>query len=129
MEKPADATFREITCERLVIREPGEGRIRALAETVPPGSDGPRAYGVRLVLFDGCGEPAVTAEVDASGEPMVTIGPRDSGTSVVVTAGTVDLWRGENAVLTVTAGEDGGRIEVLDEIGETVASLPPDDGH
>ncbi len=89
-----------------MIREPGEGRIRAIAETVPPGSDGPRAYGVRLVLFDGCGEPAVTAELDASGDPMVTVGPRDSGTAVVVTARTVDLWRGGDAVGSVTAGRE-----------------------
>ena len=74
----------------------------------------PRVHRVRLALLDPTGEPAITAQIDEAGDPMFTVGPRDSGAAVVVTARSVDVWRSGDAVVSVTAGEEGGRVEVLD---------------
>jgi hypothetical protein len=119
-----DAAFRELAVERLVLREPGQGRVRAILEAVPPGEGEPRAHGVRLVLLDALGAPVVTAEVSPEGEPMVTVGGRDGGKAAVVRREVVELWRGGNAVVTLAADEMGGLVEVLDEEGEVAGILP-----
>ena len=43
------------------------------------------------------------AEIDESVDPMVTVGPRDSGPAVVVTRETIDLWHNGDTAITMTA--------------------------
>ena len=49
---PPTATFRDLTVERLVLREPNDGRARAVLEVLPPrhAADAPRVYRVRLTI-------------------------------------------------------------------------------
>ena len=120
-----DAAFRELTVERLVLKEPGDGRPRAVLEVLPPRdeADTPGVYRVRLSLLDATGEPAIVAEVDANGEPILHVGHPDRGTTVTITPSTIDLWHGGNAVVSLTAGERGGVVGMHDEPGE-VAAVP-----
>lgn len=111
----ADQQFREIEVERLILREPNEGRARATLETVPP--DDPdtnvEVPVVRLTLLTPTGEPALVAEVDQAGVPTLHIGRPDRGTTATLTRGAIDFWRDGNIVLSARSTDDGGQVQLL----------------
>ena len=70
-----DAIFREVSVERLVVREPGTGRVRAVVETVPVDTVEEDGYPVvRLALHTAAGDVALVAEVRPDGAARVTGG-------------------------------------------------------
>ncbi|MBK9387348.1 MAG: hypothetical protein IPN34_21240 [Planctomycetes bacterium] len=103
----------ELTVERLVIREPNQGRIRAVLET---GGDC-AVPGVRLSLLDARGEPAIVMQIGDEGAPVVHVGHPDRGVTVTISPSAVDLWAGGCVVASVRSSEDGGVVEVADGDG------------
>ena len=79
---PVPEPTRELEVERLVIREPNGGRVRAVLETAPSQDGG--APVVRLVLLDATGFPALIAEVDGAGAASLVVGPPDAASRVVI---------------------------------------------
>jgi hypothetical protein len=118
--------FREIESERIILREPDGGRIRAVLETGPP--RGPDAETpvpvVRLTLLGPTGAPALVAEVDEAGQATLSIGPPDRGTAVVITPAAVDLWTAGNVVATLRSTLAGGVLDLGDPAGALQVSLP-----
>ena len=94
---------RKIEVERLVLREPNGGRIRAVLETQPRGTKAPC---VRLVMFAPSGDPAITLEIDEEGEGMVHVGHPDHGPGVVVSEHAVDVWKSGNVVASLPLDAD-----------------------
>ncbi len=114
----------EIEVERIVLREPEGGPVRAVLETAPPREPGEGCGPVvRLSLLTPRGELALVAEVDETGEPRLFVGHPDRGTTVVITPDAVDLWAGGNIVAAVRSTTEGGRVEVRGADG-TESSLP-----
>src|SRR5262245_2615731 len=116
MKKKRDRLrIREIQVERLVVREPRDGRTRAIIETAPPqpGMEKPDLPTVRLTLMDGHGRPAILAEVDAEGQAALYVGGPDSGPMVVVTPMAVDVWHAGNLVAAIRSDAGGGVVETL----------------
>ncbi len=111
--------IRELTLERLVIREPNEGRIRAVLETYGNGA----VPGVRLSLLDARGEPALVMQVGDDGAPVLHVGHPDRGTTVTISPNAVDCWSAGNIVASVRSTENGGVVEVADGDGRAVESL------
>ncbi|MBK9386565.1 MAG: hypothetical protein IPN34_17265 [Planctomycetes bacterium] len=112
------ATFHELTVERLILREPNEGRVRAVLETFGDGA----VPSVRLSLLDARGEPALVMQLDSDGAPVVHVGHPDRGVTVTISPNAVDLWSGGNVVASVRSGEDGGAVEVADGEGRVTKS-------
>jgi hypothetical protein len=114
--------FEEIEVERLVLREPKDGRVRAVLETVPPrGPDaGIGVPAVRLVMYSPTGDPALLVEVDETGTPSVYVGNPDRGTTAVVTRDAVDLWSRGNIVAALRSTDEGGRLELQGPQGTVV---------
>lgn len=97
---PEKQRIRELEVERLVLREPNDGRLRAVLETTAtrdPDRD-VLAPTVRLTLLDPVGEPAFVAEVDGNGEARLSVGHPDRGQAVIVSRSSVDVWAGGNVV-------------------------------
>jgi hypothetical protein len=111
----------ELTVERLVLREPNEGRIRAVLETCGDGA----VSGVRLSLLDARGEPAIVMQIDGDGAPVVHVGHPDRGVTVTVSPSAVDLWSGGCVVASVRSSEDGGVVEVADADGRALKTIGP----
>lgn len=120
-----DASFRELVLERLLIREPNDGRVRAVLETAPSTDPeaGPSPI-VRLSLLDPLGQPTLVAEVDSQGDPRLHIGHPDRGITVVISNRAIDAWAGGNIVASMRSEEGEGRIELADARGATVVELP-----
>lgn len=99
--------IRELEVERLVLREPNGGRIRAVIETGPSRDPDLRApvLAVRLTLLDPAGQPAVVAEVDGTGEATVFVGHPDHGDSIVLAPHAVDVWSKGNIVSSLPSDE------------------------
>jgi hypothetical protein len=112
--------IRELTLERLVIREPNEGRVRAVLETYGDGA----VPGVRLSLLDARGEPAIVAQIDGDGAPVLHVGHPDRGVTVTVSPSAVDCWSAGNIVASVRSSSDGGEVEVADGEGRAVRAWP-----
>ena len=111
---------REIQVERLTLREPNGGRVRAILETAPsrnPDADSGVPV-VRLSLFSPTGEVALIAEVDETGEPQVFVGNPDRGTTVIIGRHALDCWAGGNIVASLLSTEDGGKLELRDGEGK-----------
>jgi hypothetical protein len=98
----------ELTIERLVLREPNDGRVRAVLET---GGDG-AVPSVRLSLLDARGEQAIVLQIGSDGAPVVHVGHPDRGVTVTISPGGVDCWAGGNIVASVRSTEDGGEIAI-----------------
>ncbi len=109
----------ELTVERLVLREPNDGRVRAVLET---GGDG-AVPSVRLSLLDAHGEPAIVMQLDSDGAPVIHVGHPDRGTTVTISPSAVDLWAGGSVVASVRSSSEGGVVEVADGAGRAVESL------
>jgi hypothetical protein len=123
MKKKRDRVrVREIEIERLVVREPRGGRVRAVIEAVPTRRG--RAAKVLLTLFAPDGEPAVVAEVDHRGEPRLSVGHPDHGAAVSITRKAVDVWSRGNIVAALRSAAAGGKLELTDERGAPVVELP-----
>lgn len=120
------ARFQEIQVERLVLREPGGGRVRAVLETVPATDEDGVAQvpGVRLTLLSPAGEPALVAEVGGDGTPTLFVGHPDRGVSIAISRQAVDLWSGGNTVASLRSTEEGGTLEISDGDGRQVVELP-----
>lgn len=118
--------MKDLECERLVLREPNGGRIRAVLETCPPRppATGAPVPAVRLSLLGPDGAPQITLEVDDAGEPTIHVGPVDAGTTVVITRSSADCWAGGNVVAALRSTEDGGQLELAGADGRTVIALP-----
>jgi hypothetical protein len=115
--------------ERLLIREPGGGRVRAVLETaMEPTAEGEPAVvpRVRLSLLTPNGEVALRLEVDDLGEPRVYVGLPGSGVAAILSRDSLDLWAGGNVVASVMARDEGGRLELGDGAGKVVTRLPGD---
>ena len=113
--------------ERLLIREPGGGRVRAVLETaMEPTAEGEPAVvpRVQLSLLAPTGDVACRVEVDDQGEPRVYVGRPGSGVTAVLSRDSLDLWAGGNVVASVRAGADGGVVELGDDTGSVVLRLP-----
>ena len=123
-----DARFREIDVERVVLREPGRGRVRAILETVgaehDEESDSPTYPTVRLSLRNAAGDDVLEAEVGPNGEVRVTLGAGEQ--NLVVTPHGVGLWAGGNEVAALDSGA-GGRLQLCDRNGRIVLRLPNHD--
>ncbi|MBK9387392.1 MAG: hypothetical protein IPN34_21465 [Planctomycetes bacterium] len=109
----------ELTLERLVLREPNDGRIRAVLETCGDGA----VPSVRLSLLDARGEPAIVMQVGDDGAPVVHVGHPDQGVTVTISPSAVDLWARGSVVASVRSGEYGGVVEVADGDGRVLGSL------
>ncbi len=117
--------FKEVEMERLLLREPNDGRVRAVLETAPArDQEGPAVPVIRLSLLSPDGEPALVAEVDEQGAPTVHVGHPDRGTTAVITPRAIDLWSGGNIVASVRSTDDGGSVEIRDRDGNVVVELP-----
>ena len=117
---------RELEVERLLLREPGGGRIRAILECGPPRPPGTGAPvpAVRLSFLGPDGKVALVLEVDDAGEPAVYVGNPDRGATVAISRRALDLWAGGNIVATLRASEEGGRLELIDGTGRAAVALP-----
>jgi hypothetical protein len=124
------ARFREVEVERILIREPNQGRVRAVLETCPPrpAATGAPVPAVRLSLLGPDGKSQITLEVDDAGEPTVYVGPTGAGTTVVVTRASLDAWHLGNVIAALGSTDDGGRLELRDADGKTVLELPASPG-
>ncbi len=117
---------REIQVERLTLREPNGGRIRAILETAPsrnPDADSGVPV-VRLSLLSPTGEVALVAEVDETGEPQVFVGNPDRGTTVIIGRQAIDHWHGGNIVASLMSTGEGGKLELRDADGSEILNLP-----
>ena len=113
----------EIEVRRLVLKDEA-GRVRAVLETVPPeNSDPPNAPGVRLTLFAATGDPMLSVELTCDGEPRLSVGHPDRGTSVIVNRSEVSIWAGGNEVAVLS----GGRLRLCNPDGAPVVVLPSPD--
>jgi hypothetical protein len=110
----------ELTVDRLIVREPNDGRARAVLET---GGDG-AVPGVRLSLLDARGEPAIVMQLDSDGAPVVHVGHPDRGVTVTISPNALDLWARGSVVASVRSTEDGGVVEVADGEGRTRHVFP-----
>jgi hypothetical protein len=110
----------ELTIERLVLREPNDGRVRAVLETCGDGA----VPSVRLSLLDARGEPAIVLQVGDDGAPVGHVGHPDRGVTVTISPGAVDLWSAGNSVASVRSSEDGGVVEVADGEGRRTRTWP-----
>lgn len=114
MKKKRDRLrLREIEVGRLVVREPGNGRARAVFEVAPTRRG--RAARVVLSLLAPDGEPVLVAEVDHRGQPRLSVGNPVRGPSVIVTRLAADVWSRGNVVASIRADEGKGVVEVLDD--------------
>jgi hypothetical protein len=95
MSKEKSPPVPEIEISRLVLRDPMSGSIRAVLETSDPNvrEEGIEDRVVRLKLRTAAGVPVLTVEVDETCEPRLFIGERDTGPTVAVRRGGVDVWR------------------------------------
>lgn len=94
---------RELEVERLVLREPNQGRVRAFLEFVPT-EDADREVPsptIWLTLLDPAGEPALVAQVDGNGEARLSVGHPDRGPAVIITREIVEVWADGNVVATL----------------------------
>ena len=127
MADPALTKFKTLEVERLLIREPGGGRVRAVLETATePNAEGepPVVPRVRLSLLAPNGDVALRLEVDDAGEPRVYVGRPGSGVTAVLSHDSLDLWAGGNVVASLIAQDDGGVVELSDGAGRGVVRLP-----
>ena len=86
---------REIEVERLTLREPNGGRVRAILETAPPRNLDAKSNVpvVRLSLLSPTGEVALVAEVDETGEPRIYVGHREHGATIAIDKSAIDAQR------------------------------------
>ena len=130
MAEPELTKFKTLVVERLLIREPNGGRVRAVLETaMEPTADGDPAAvpRVRLSLLAPNGDVAMRLEVDDAGEPRLYIGRPGSGVTAVLSRDSLDLWAGGNVVASLRAGLAGGVVELSDAGGQPVVTLPTHD--
>jgi hypothetical protein len=113
------ATIYELTIERLILREPNDGRVRAVLETCGDGA----VPGVRLSLLDARGEPKLVAEIVADGAPVLHVGHPDCGVTVTISPESLDCWSAGNIVASVRSSSEGGVVEVADGAGRAMESL------
>jgi hypothetical protein len=111
--------IRELTIERLLLREPNDGRVRAVLETCGDGA----VPSVRLSLLDARGESAIVMQIDGDGAPVVHVGHPDHGVTVTISPSAVDLWSGGSVVASVRSSSEGGVVEVADGAGRAMESL------
>ncbi len=123
---PDQLVAREIVAERILLREPRDGRVRAVLETGPFSRDPEpsRTPGVRLTLFGPDGKPALVVEVGADGEPALFVGNPDSGPAVAVTPTALDIWAGGNIAAALRTADEAGHLELADARGHRVVDLP-----
>ena len=116
----------ELEVERLLLREPNDGRVRAVLETGPSRhpQDGPAVPAIRLRFLTPTGDDALVAEVDADGTAMLFVGHPDHGTTVVITTDAVDLWHGGNVVASLRSNDEGGQLEIAGPDGIATVTLP-----
>ena len=128
-ESHSSARFREIEIERLVVREPAHGRVRAILEAIPATDDDGVAQVpvVRLTMMTPAGEPALVLEVGKDGAPMLAVGHPDHGVSAVIRRNAVDLWMRGNIVAALRSTTVGGRLELTEPSGRTFLDLPAPD--
>jgi hypothetical protein len=113
--------------ERLLIRELGGGRVRAVLETaMEPSAEGEPAVvpRVRLSLLAPNGDVALRLEVDDAGEPRVYVGRPGGGVAAILSRDSLDLWAGGNVVASLMAQADGGVLELGDGAAKVVVRLP-----
>ncbi len=123
---PSSQIFEQIEVERLVLREPSKGKVRAILETVVPEGppEEPQVPCVRLSLLSPWGDVALMAEVDGGGTPSLHVGNPDRGVTTTITPSDVNLWAEGNVVATLGSTRNGGELELLDEEGRTIKVLP-----
>lgn len=119
-------SFKELEVERILLREPRQGRVRAALEFAPPRDPDAevRVPVVRFSLLTPTGEPALVAEVDEAGRPSLFIGNPDCGTTVSITPAALDLWSDGNIVASLRSSETGGGLELFAADGRTLVDLP-----
>jgi hypothetical protein len=112
--------FREVEVERILLREPNGGRVRAILETAPPRDPDSEVQVpiVRLTLLTPTGEPALVAEVGPDGSPRVFVGHPDRGPALVLTGTALDIWSQGNVVASLRSTETRGRLDLFDADGE-----------
>ncbi|MCB9833784.1 MAG: hypothetical protein H6807_15085 [Planctomycetes bacterium] len=96
---------RELEVERIILREPNEGRVRATLEfvqTEDPGREIPCPT-IRFTLLDPAGEPALVAQVEGNGDARLSVGHPNCGPAVIVTREIVEVWAGGNVVAQLPA--------------------------
>ena len=103
-------TIHELTVERLLIREPNQGRVRAVLETHGDGA----VPSVRLSLLDARGEPAIVMQIGSNGAPVLHVGHPDRGVMVSISPSAVDLWTGGCVVTSARSSSEGGVVELAD---------------
>jgi hypothetical protein len=105
----------EIVVERLIIREPKGGRVRAILDTGAPrpGLEKPDLPSARLTLLDGRGIARIVAEVDAEGHAKFYVGGPDQGPMVVVTPEALDLWSRGSVAAALRTEDGSGVLDLL----------------
>ncbi len=119
-------SFKELEVERILLREPRQGRVRAALEFAPPRDPDAevRVPVVRFSLLTPTGEPALVAEVDESGAPTVFVGDLDHVATVVITPKALDMWDSGNIVASLRSIDEGGTIELFCGDGALTVKLP-----
>ena len=111
----------ELRVCRLIV-EDDQGRPRVVIEcgdsTDPPG-DG----GVSFTMLAATGDSMLCAEIDQDGQPRLSVGHPDRGTSLFLMRSELQLWEGGNEVATIRTA-NGGHVELYDNSGQLVAAIP-----
>jgi hypothetical protein len=126
-EPESVAKFTTLEVERLLIREPGGGRVRAVLETaMEPTAEGEPAVvpRVRHSLLAPAGDVGLRLEVDDAGEPRVYVGRPGNGVTAVLARDSLDLWARGNIVASLMARDGGGVLELGEGAGQVVVRLP-----
>ncbi len=111
----------ELRVSRLVL-EDDQGRPRAILEC-GPSPDPPGDGGVCLTLKSATGDSMLVIELDAAGQPRLSVGNPNCGGSLILMRTELQLWAGGNATAILSAF-DGGQLIFNDEAGNPVIQFP-----